>query len=134
MRADVFGPTSKSAARLPFGKTAFLLDVMNPSPSASARLRFLAITHANVAWYRRATRTAPKHLQGFQKTFRELRQKRLPAWAEREAFDHYYRFAVNTSIPMTEEGKALRVGDPVFLSVGEAGANRGQQATDPSAA
>lgn len=47
----------------------------------------------------------------FQKTFAQLRAKHLPAWANAQRFNHYYRFAVNTSIPPTEAGKRLRVGD-----------------------
>jgi uncharacterized protein YcbX len=51
----------------------------------------------------------------FQKTFMALREKCLPPWANIDRFDHYYRFAVNTSIPSSEAGKLLRVGDPVHL-------------------
>lgn len=49
----------------------------------------------------------------FQKTFMQRRKETLPPWAETERFNHYYRFAVNTSVPATETGKTLRVGDPV---------------------
>jgi uncharacterized protein len=52
-------------------------------------------------------------LPGFQKTFMALRKKRLPSWANSERFNHFYRFAVNTSIPASETGKTLRVGDTV---------------------
>lgn len=51
----------------------------------------------------------------FQKRFMQLRQQHLPAWAEVRRFNHYYRFAVNTSIPPTETGKSLRTGDLVSL-------------------
>ena len=54
-------------------------------------------------------------IPGFQKIFMEMRQKTLPAWSERSRFNHFYRFAINTSIPETETGKVLRVGDPVRL-------------------
>jgi uncharacterized protein YcbX len=47
----------------------------------------------------------------FQKIFMERRKSTLPSWAEAERFNHYYRFAVNTSVPATETGKMLRVGD-----------------------
>ena len=50
---------------------------------------------------------------GFQKKFMNLRQSHLPAWVNAERFNHYYRFAVNTSIPAGQEGKKLRVGDRV---------------------
>jgi uncharacterized protein len=49
--------------------------------------------------------------QGFQKTFAELRKRQLPEWADVRRFNHFYRFALNTSIPPTEAGKRLRVGD-----------------------
>jgi uncharacterized protein len=52
---------------------------------------------------------------GFQKKFMNLRQTNLPAWANAERFNHYYRFAVNTSIPAGQEGKKLRVGDEVMV-------------------
>lgn len=50
-------------------------------------------------------------IAGFQKTFMALRQKHLPEWANAQRFNHFYRFAVNSSIPPTEAGKELRVGD-----------------------
>jgi uncharacterized protein YcbX len=52
---------------------------------------------------------------GFQRKFMEMRKQMLPAWANTLRFSHYYRFAVNTSIPASEAGKKLRVGDPVVL-------------------
>jgi uncharacterized protein YcbX len=54
-------------------------------------------------------------LPSFQKTFMTLRKKRLPSWANVDRFNHYYRFAVNTSVPSSEVGKFLRVGDSVHL-------------------
>lgn len=51
----------------------------------------------------------------FQKKFIQLRKDHLPAWANAQRFNHYYRFAVNTSIPPTEAGKILRVGDAFEL-------------------
>jgi uncharacterized protein len=54
-------------------------------------------------------------LHGFQKQFMERRRQSLPAWANSARFNHYYRFAVNTSIPPTEAGKSVRVGDPLDL-------------------
>lgn len=49
----------------------------------------------------------------FQKKFMELRKKYLPPWANAQRFNHFYRFAINTSVPPTEAGKVLRVGDAV---------------------
>jgi len=47
----------------------------------------------------------------FQKKFMQLRKENLPQWANAQRFNHFYRFAVNTSIPPTEAGKQLRIGD-----------------------
>lgn len=47
----------------------------------------------------------------FQKTFMQERQASLPPWASAARFNHFYRFAVNTSVPATEAGKILRRGD-----------------------
>ena len=49
----------------------------------------------------------------FQKKFMELRKKFLPEWANAQRFNHFYRFAVNTSILPGEAGKLLCAGDPV---------------------
>jgi uncharacterized protein YcbX len=54
-------------------------------------------------------------IPGFQKKFMEMRKQELPEWANAQRFNHYYRFAVNTSIPPSESGKRLRIGDPVSL-------------------
>jgi uncharacterized protein YcbX len=51
----------------------------------------------------------------FQKKFMELRKKFLPEWANALRFNHFYRFAVNTSIRPSESGKLLRVGDAVVF-------------------
>jgi hypothetical protein len=52
---------------------------------------------------------------GFQKKFMNLRKEQLPAWANAERFNHYYRFAVNTSVPPGQGGRKLSVGDPVIM-------------------
>jgi uncharacterized protein YcbX len=54
-------------------------------------------------------------LPNFQKSFMELRRKHLPTWSNPERFNHYYRFAINTSILPSEAGKWLRVGDTIQL-------------------
>jgi uncharacterized protein YcbX len=58
--------------------------------------------------------TGKDHM-GFQKRFVQERRANLPAWSSVERFDHYYRLATNTRVPSTEEGKVLRIGDPVQL-------------------
>ncbi|HTQ50314.1 MAG TPA: MOSC N-terminal beta barrel domain-containing protein [Candidatus Acidoferrales bacterium] len=51
----------------------------------------------------------------FQKKFMQLRREHLPAWANPQRFNHFYRFAVNTSLPPTETGKPVRVGDKLIF-------------------
>lgn len=51
----------------------------------------------------------------FQKKFMELRKKSLPEWSNALRFNHYYRFTINTSVPPSEAGKKLRLGDPVIV-------------------
>ena len=52
---------------------------------------------------------------GFQKKFMELRRAPVPEWADARRFNHFYRFAVNTSITPAEAGKRLRIGDAVKI-------------------
>lgn len=51
----------------------------------------------------------------FQKTFVVKRRETLPDWAERSRFNHFYRLAVNTRLPASEEGKTITVGDQVKI-------------------
>lgn len=55
---------------------------------------------------------------GFQKLFAKRRQASFPTSASKNRFNHYYRFAVNTTIASTEAGKILRVGDEVRVPDG----------------
>jgi uncharacterized protein YcbX len=47
----------------------------------------------------------------FQKIFTRQRELTLPANIERSRFNHFYRLALNTRIPLTEAGKVLKIGD-----------------------
>ncbi|EKQ71081.1 putative Fe-S protein [Leptolyngbyaceae cyanobacterium JSC-12] len=51
----------------------------------------------------------------FQKTFITQRQITLPEWAERSRFNHFYRLAINTQIPVTEAGKTISIGDKLRI-------------------
>ncbi len=51
----------------------------------------------------------------FSQTFRANREAALPPWANRSRFNHFYRLAVNTCVPVTEAGKVIRVGDTLTL-------------------
>lgn len=47
----------------------------------------------------------------FQKHFAQQREATLPATSPRQAFDHYYRVAINTAVIEGFEGGTIRVGD-----------------------
>ncbi len=51
----------------------------------------------------------------FQKTFAQSRQSRLPAWAPRDRFNHFYRLATNTQLSPGQLPGLLHVGDVVEL-------------------
>ncbi len=53
---------------------------------------------------------------GFSKIFSDKRRASLPDWAPIERFDHFYRLSTNTRVPGTEQGKTLRLGDPLVVS------------------
>jgi len=55
---------------------------------------------------------------GFARTFAARRQEALPAWSPPDAFDHFYRLAVNTRLFAPAGGGLLRVGDPVEVLPG----------------
>jgi uncharacterized protein len=47
----------------------------------------------------------------FQQIFNQQRQLTLPPEVNRARFNHFYRLAVNTQIPLVEAGKFLNTGD-----------------------
>jgi uncharacterized protein YcbX len=49
----------------------------------------------------------------FQKIFTRQREATLSTNTERSRFNHFYRLALNTRIPLTEAGKILKIGDSV---------------------
>ena len=51
----------------------------------------------------------------FAKLFARRRAESLPAEVERGRFDHFYRLAVNTRIPASQDGRTLSVGDLVTV-------------------
>ena len=65
----------------------------------------------------RDSRTGAIREAKFAKLFAERRKRSLPAWAERSRFDHFYRLAVNTRVPESENGKTIHVGDEVRATV-----------------
>ncbi|MGC1275306.1 MAG: MOSC N-terminal beta barrel domain-containing protein [Planctomycetaceae bacterium] len=55
---------------------------------------------------------------GFAKEFAVRRRESLPAWSHTDAFDHFYRLAVNTRFFAPATGGRLRVGDDVEVFTG----------------
>ncbi|WP_309738781.1 MOSC N-terminal beta barrel domain-containing protein [Chamaesiphon sp. OTE_20_metabat_361] len=51
----------------------------------------------------------------FQQIFTHQRQQTLPAGVNRSRFNHFYRLAVNTRIPLAESGKFLKTGDALGI-------------------
>ena len=57
-----------------------------------------------------------EQILGFSRKFSDMRRSSLPPWTPASRFDHFYRLSTNTRVPSTEQGKLLRLGDPVTLS------------------
>ncbi len=51
----------------------------------------------------------------FPKKFVAQRRITLPEWAERSQFNHFYRLAINTQLPVTEAGKTICIGDKLRI-------------------
>ncbi|BAZ17797.1 MOSC domain-containing protein [Calothrix sp. NIES-4071] len=51
----------------------------------------------------------------FQKTFVAQRRTTLPEWAEKPRFNHFFRLAINTRLPATEQAKTIRIGDKLKI-------------------
>ncbi len=51
----------------------------------------------------------------FIKTFIAKRKETLPQWTNRDRFDHFYRLSVNTTVPASEAGKFIHLGDEVRI-------------------
>jgi uncharacterized protein YcbX len=54
-----------------------------------------------------------QQISGFARDFADRRRQNLPAWADIDAFDHFFRLAVNTRLFAPAEGGVLKVGDVV---------------------
>lgn len=58
--------------------------------------------------------TSGEAIAGFQKTFAAERERRLPEWAPRDRFNHFYRLAVNTRLAAGQSHGRIAVGDTVL--------------------
>ncbi|HAC64854.1 MAG TPA: MOSC domain-containing protein [Cyanothece sp. UBA12306] len=53
--------------------------------------------------------------QNFQQTFINQRRKTLPEWVDKSRFNHFYKLALNTRLPVTEVGKKINLGDQLKI-------------------
>ncbi|MWV41439.1 MOSC N-terminal beta barrel domain-containing protein [Natrialba sp. INN-245] len=54
-------------------------------------------------------------IEAFQERFVEKRRETFPAWADADAFDHYYTLMIIARTPETDRGKRLRVDESVTI-------------------
>jgi len=52
----------------------------------------------------------------FQKIFGQKRQATLPMWVNTAQFNHFYRLAVNTRVPVAEAGKIIQLGNNIDIA------------------
>ena len=95
---QLFGPDENYVARFKIGDVAF--EGSNPCARCPVPPR--------------NPRTGEDWL-GFSKHFSHMRRNTLPSWSPEARFDHFYRLSTNTRVPGTEQGKLLRLGDPIVL-------------------
>jgi len=54
-------------------------------------------------------------LAGFRERFVTKRRETLPKWVDRDAFNHFYAVMLLATVPESDRGKTLRVGDDVTV-------------------
>jgi len=54
-------------------------------------------------------------IEEFERRFAELRERTLPEWAPREAFEHFFTVMLITDIPEVNYGETVNVGDEVTI-------------------
>jgi uncharacterized protein YcbX len=52
----------------------------------------------------------------FRERFVQRRRETFPEWADESAFDHYYTLMLIASVPETDRGSTVGVGDPVEVA------------------
>jgi uncharacterized protein YcbX len=95
---QLFGPDENYVVRFKIGDVAF--EGSNPCARCPVPPR--------------NPRTGEERL-GFSKHYSDMRRSSLPSWSPEARFDHFYRLSTNTRVPGTEQGKLLRLGDPITL-------------------
>jgi uncharacterized protein YcbX len=51
----------------------------------------------------------------FSERFTEKRRESFPSWADKSAFDHYFSLMILTSVPESQRGRKLQVGNSVAV-------------------
>ncbi|WP_135661915.1 MOSC domain-containing protein [Halorhabdus rudnickae] len=52
---------------------------------------------------------------GFRERFVEMRERTFPEWADSDAFEHYYTLMLIASIPASDRGSTVAVGDQIEI-------------------
>jgi len=97
---QLFGPDENYVVRFKIGDVAF--EGSNPCARCPVPPRN---PHTGEDWL------------GFSKHYSDMRRSTLPSWSPEARFDHFYRFSTNTRVPGTEQGKLLRLGDPITFGI-----------------
>jgi len=108
-----FRPNIEISSDIPFWEDRLFGDV-----DATVEFRIGDVTVHGVNPCQRCVVPSRDPLTGsvtldFQSRFAKKREQTLPAWTAKARFNHYYRLAVNTRIPVSEAGKVIRGGDLV---------------------
>lgn len=96
---QLFGPDENYVVRFKIGEVAF--EGSNPCARCPVPPR--------------NPRTGEETV-GFSRKFGDMRRSTIPPWTPEARFDHYYRLSTNTRVPTTQQGRLIRLGDPVLLA------------------
>ncbi len=98
------------------GVPAFWEDRLFAAPGATVDFRLGDVRFQGINPCQRCIVPTRDSLTGattakFQQIFNQQRQDTLPDWVNPARFNHFYRLAVNTQIPIDEAGKLINLGD-----------------------
>jgi uncharacterized protein len=102
------------------GVPAFWEDCLFTTPGATVDFQLGAVRFQGINPCQRCpvpTRDSRSGIAtpNFQKIFTQHRQQELPDRVNAARFNHFYRLAVNTQIPLVEAGKFLQIGEELRL-------------------
>ncbi|NUN10272.1 MAG: MOSC N-terminal beta barrel domain-containing protein [Ignavibacteriaceae bacterium] len=100
----------------PFWEDTLFSDTGEEKEFQVGAVKFLGINPCNRCPVPSRHPDTGEPISDFQKIFSEKREETLLPEKDTARFNHYYKFAVNTKIPLTETGKYIRVGDIVSIN------------------